>query len=36
MHYIIKSIFDSVVAVVFQIIFCTEMHANDFFKKNYF
>jgi hypothetical protein len=26
-----KRVFDSVVAVVFQIIFCTEMHANDFF-----
>ena len=31
MHYVTKSIFGTVVAVAFQIIFCTEMHANDFF-----
>jgi len=31
MHYVTKSMYGSVVAVVFQITFCTEMHANDFF-----
>ena len=36
MHYVIKSMFSSVVAVAFQIIFCTEMHANDFFLKKLF
>jgi hypothetical protein len=39
-HYQIasKRIFDSVVAVAFQIIFCIEMHANNVFLffKNYF
>jgi len=33
-----KRVFGNVVAVAFQIIFCTEMHANDVFSffKNYF
>jgi hypothetical protein len=34
----LNSVFDSVVAVVFQITFCAEMYANDFFLffKNHF
>ena len=33
-----KKVFDSVVVVAFQIIFCAEMHVNDIFLffKNYF
>jgi hypothetical protein len=34
----INTMFDSMIAVAFQIIFCVEMHANDIFLffKNYF
>jgi hypothetical protein len=35
---VILKVFDSVVVVVFQIVFCAKIHVNDFFLffKNYF
>jgi hypothetical protein len=35
---LVKSVFGSVVASTFQIVFCAEIHVNDFFLflKNYF